>query len=74
MRDRDDGAALGETFERELNLLFRFGIERGSRFIEEQDRRVFQQRAGDRETLLLSAGKQAALVADDRFVALAVAP
>ena len=28
MRDRDHGATNGELFERFLNLLFRFGIER----------------------------------------------
>ena len=51
-------------------MLFRFGIERGSRFVEEQDRRVFQQSPGDRQPLLLSAGEQAAFVANDRLVAL----
>ena len=70
MRDGDDGPARRESFERHLDLLFRFGIERGRGFVEEQDRRILQERAGDGETLLLSAREHAALVADGRFVSL----
>src|ERR1700730_1399253 len=68
MRDCDDGAAGGESFERMLNLLFRFGIERRGGFIQKKDRCVLQQRASNGETLLLSAGKQTAFVTYDRFV------
>ena len=54
--------------KRQLNLLLRFGIERGGGFVEKKDGRVLQKRARDGEPLLLSAGKQAALVADDGVV------
>ena len=59
-----------ERFERHLDLLFRFGIERGGRFVEKQNGRVLQQRARDGEALLLAAGEQAAFVADDGLVAV----
>src|SRR5205823_13665452 len=68
MSNRDDGASGGEEFECELNLLFRFRIERRGRFIEEKDRCVFQQRARDGQALLLSAGEEATFIADYRFV------
>ena len=61
MGDGDDRAAGGEPLERALNLLFRFRIERRSRFIEQKDRRVLQERARNGEPLLLAAGKQTSL-------------
>ena len=45
-------------------------VERAGRFIENEDRRVLQQRAGDGETLALAAGQQPAALADRRFEAL----
>ena len=42
MRDRDDGAAGRESLERTLNLLFRFGIERGGGFVQKKDGRVLE--------------------------------
>src|SRR5207253_2359330 len=70
MRDCDDGAPGGEFLQRFLNLFFRFGVERRSRFIEKKNGRVFQQRSRDGETLLLTAGDEAAFVTDDRVVAV----
>ena len=70
VRNRDHGAALRQPFERELDLLFRFGVERGGGFVEEENGRVLEQRPGDGEALLLSAGKETAFVADERLVAL----
>src|SRR5437588_8684686 len=70
MRDGDDGPPRRESFERHLDLLLRFGIERGRGFVEQQDWRILQERAGDGETLLLSTREQATLVADGRFVSL----
>src|ERR1700745_4262874 len=64
MGNCDDSASGSELFERLLNLMFRFGIERRCRFVEQKNRRVFQNGARDRETLLLTAGKQAAFVTD----------
>ncbi len=46
------------------------GIQRAGGFVEQEDRCVLQKGAGDAQALLLPAGEHAALVADDRFVAL----
>src|SRR5438105_15741236 len=70
MGDGDDGAARGQPFEGALNLLLRFRIQSRSRFIEQENRRIFQERAGDGQALLLSAGKKTAFVADDRLIAV----
>ena len=70
MRDGDHGPAFGQTLERDLDLLFALGVERGGGFVEQEDRRVLEQCARDREPLLLAAGEEAAFVADDRLVAL----
>jgi hypothetical protein len=64
------GFAGGEFFQRGLDHALALGIEGGGGFVEEEDGGVLQQGAGDGEALLLSAGKFAALVADDGFVAL----
>jgi predicted amidohydrolase len=42
------------------------GIERRGRFVEDQDRRVLQEHARDRQPLLLAAGQFDAALADDR--------
>src|SRR5207249_10752425 len=60
------GRQFGQGF---LNLLFRFGIERRGGFIEQQNRRVFQNGARNGQTLLLSTGEKASFVADYGFVA-----
>ena len=70
MRDGDDGPAGRERFERHLDLFLRFGIERGSGFIEQQDGRILQERPRNGETLLLSAREEATFVANRRFVSL----
>ena len=70
MGDCDDSASGSELFERLLNLLFRFGIERRCCFVEQKNRRVFQDGARNRETLLLSAGEKTSFVTDDCFVAV----
>ena len=51
-----------------LHKLFRFGIQGGSRLIENQDRGIFQQRPGDRYPLAFAAGKPLASFADHRVV------
>ena len=47
-------------------LGFGGGVERAGRFVEDQDRRVLEQRARDREPLALAAGEQPAALADRR--------
>ena len=44
-------------------------VERAGRLVEHQHRRVAQDRAGDRDALLLAAGEAVAALADDRVVA-----
>ena len=45
-------------------------VERGRGLVEDQDPRVLQQHAGDRDALLLAARQLVAALADDRVVAL----
>ena len=70
MGDHDGGAVLAEMVDRLLHGFFGFRIERSSRFIEQDDRRVLDQRAGDRNALALAAGELQAVLADRRVVAL----
>ena len=48
----------------------RHGVERRGRLVEDQDPRVLQQDAGDRDPLLLAARQLVAALADDRVVAI----
>src|SRR5437667_5458978 len=70
MRNGDYGAASRQFSEGLLNLLFRFGIERRSGFIQQENWRVFKHRARDGKTLLLTAGKKTSLIANHCLVAL----
>jgi hypothetical protein len=67
--DDDGGAALAQMLDRLLHLLFGFRIQRCGCFIEQDDRRVLDQRAGDRDALPLAAGKLRAMLADRGVVA-----
>ena len=69
VRDHDRGAPLAETLDRALHLPLGFGIERSGGFVEQDDRRVLEQRAGDRDALTLAAGDLQAVLADRRVVA-----
>lgn len=68
--DGDHGFAGGEFFQGGLDHALALGIEGRGGFVEQEHGGVLQQGAGDGEALLLSAGKFAAFVADDGFVAL----
>ena len=70
VRDRDDRAALHQIVQRGLDQLFGFGIQRAGRLIQQQDRRVLQQRPRDRQPLALTAGQHHAAVADHRIESL----
>ena len=50
--------------------LLGFAVERGGRLVEQQHRRVLQERARNRDALALAAGELHAAVADDRRHAL----
>src|SRR5947209_2461435 len=68
--DRDRRAALGQPVERLLYGALGLGVERARRLVEDQDGRVAQDRAGDRDALLLAAGEAVAALADYRVVAV----
>src|SRR5262249_2549030 len=66
MCDDHRGASLHQRLQRRLDMPLAFVVERGGRLVEEEDRRVLQHRAGDREALALSAREPDAMLADQR--------
>ena len=59
-----------ELRQRGLHQVLGFGVERGGRLVEDQDRRVLQDRARDGDALALPAGEQRAALADHGVEAL----
>ena len=57
MSDHDDRAAAGQTREGSLDERLVLGVGEGSRLVEHDDGGIFENRAGKRHTLDLSAGK-----------------
>ena len=53
--DGDGGAAFDEVVQRFLDFALGFGIDRGGGFVEDEDARVDEQRAGDAQALALAA-------------------
>ena len=70
VRDRDRRPPLGEPVERVLDEPFGLGVEGARRLVEDKDRRVAQDRARDRDPLLLAAGEPIAALADNSVVSL----
>ena len=70
--DDEGGAALHHLVEGGGHLGLGRGIERARRLVEDQDRRVLQQRPGDRQPLPLAAREHAPALADDRVQPVAV--
>ena len=62
--DDEGGAAPHHLVERRRYLCLGGGIERARRLVEDQDRRIFQQRSRNGEPLALAAGEHAAALAD----------
>ena len=61
----DDGGAVGTKFrQRGLNEMLGFHIDSGGGFIEEQDGSVFEEGAGEGETLALAAAQEDAALTD----------
>ena len=58
-------AAFHQFVQRGLHGAFGFGVERAGGFVEDENRRVLQNRAGDGEPLALAAGERHAFFADD---------
>ncbi len=68
---QDQGRAPGrQPVEGLLDHRFIFGVDRGQCLIEDQDRGITQQGAGDRQPLALTPGQQDPALADDGLVAL----
>lgn len=62
--DHQGSTTLHDVVEGCLDMTLRLGIQRRGGLIEDQQRRVFEQRPGNRQTLALTAGKQHAVLAD----------
>src|SRR6185312_16986004 len=69
MGDDERGAAAEQMGQALLNQRFGFGIEAAGGLVQNQDGRVGEQRARDREALALSAGEFDAALAHDGVVA-----
>ncbi|MFO1080005.1 MAG: hypothetical protein U1E23_05175 [Reyranellaceae bacterium] len=70
MRQDQGGAAAHQAVERLLDHRLVLGVDRRQRLVQHQDRRVAQQRPGDRQPLALAARQLDALLADHRGIAL----
>ena len=70
VRDDEHGAAGEQSVDRFLHEALRLRVERGRRFVEDEDRRIGEQRARDRQALALTAGEPRAALAEDGVVAV----
>ena len=70
VRDDDDGLVLHEFRNALLNLGFVFDVEACGGFVEEHDGSVFEDGAGDGDSLAFATGERVAVFADDGVVAL----
>ena len=70
VRDNQHCPALGDFAHVLLDDALALVVERAGRFVEDEDPRVGNERARDRDTLALAAGKRGTAFADDRVVAL----
>lgn len=66
--DDEDGVPLRDSGHVVLDDAFRFVVQRTGGFVEDENARVGDQRAGDGDTLALAAGQCAALLADQGVV------
>ena len=70
VRDDDRRALRHELFERLLHEQLALRVERARRLVEQQDRRILENRARDRDALPLPARQPRAALAEERVVAL----
>ena len=70
VRDHERGAIEEQRRQRVLDQPLRFGVERRRGLVQDQDRRVLEQRAGDRQALALPARQPLPALADRRPVAV----
>ena len=69
MRDHERRAALHETLDRLLHEPLALAVERRGRLVENEDRRVLEDGAGERDTLPLTATELHSALAHMRVVA-----
>ena len=70
VRDGDRRPALHQRLQRRLHQALRVGVEAGRRLVQDQDARVLQDHARDREALLLAARELVPALPHDRVVPL----
>ena len=70
VRDRHHGLALHQPVQAFLDRGLDLAVERAGRLVEQQDRRVLQHHARDRDALALAARQLDAALADVRVVAV----
>ena len=70
MRDDQHGASLHQVGQRGLHQRLAFGVKGRGGLIENQNRRIFEDGAGNGQALALAAGKAEALFADHCVVTL----
>jgi hypothetical protein len=70
VRDHQNRHLPSQLIHRLAELLRSLVIEIARRFIEDEDRRPFEQRSRNGNALLLSAGESRAVLADGSLVAL----
>ena len=68
--DHQGGAILRGPFQRLLHQLFRFSVQGAGGFVQQQQRRILQNGAGDGDALALAAGQTHAAFAQIGVVAL----
>src|SRR6266498_4608750 len=70
MRDDQHGAVRHQPVDRLLDEALGLHVQGARRFVEDQNRRIAQQRARDRDALALAAGKPHTALAQQRPVAV----
>ena len=68
--DDDGGATDHRGFERALHQALGFGVERAGGFVQQQQRRILEQGARDRDALALAARQAHPALAQERGIAL----
>jgi hypothetical protein len=68
VRDHERRAAGGEPVDRGHDQPFRSDVHRARRLVEDQDRRIAQERPGQRDALPLADRQPQSAVADERLV------
>src|SRR5579863_10474950 len=70
MRDNEAGAVGHQAFQRLLNQLFRRGVHTGGGFVEDKNRRVLEESAGDADALLFTDAQLYATLANAGVIAV----